>query len=417
MHHRKISRVDVRPVIRSLRMGLLLLVCAVLLTGVAGAGWLGAPRVRADGRMRVANPTIESNFRQNFIFRIEASSQDSKIKSASVLLRERGSDDAARLRLPKFDPAAELSLEYVWETDGFSTPPWQVYFYRWELIDEAGNRFQSDEYETEMVDTTRDWRKLEGNGVTVYWYEQDDEFGELILRAAEVGLEYVAKATNFTPTENLRVIIYNTQEEFCSYWSVLACKSWIGGVTEGTITVQWFRPESIDYLLYSMIPHELAHAFLNMRIGSRRFAVPRWFNEGQAMNAEVASKGDELQRVREMAQIGQLERLALLDAQTTITYDQYERVGDWYAVATSLVYFLYERFGTEVLGKIVDGVAEDKSFDEAFEVATGWTLDEYELEWRKWLGVTAPPPTLAPTETLPAFFPSPTFAPTRTPKP
>lgn len=401
---------------RVLRNGVLILMCVVL-AATASAAWLQAPSARADGKMRVANPTTESNFRKNFIFRIEASSQDSKIKSASLVVRERGSKDGMRMRLPKFEPAAALVLEYVWETDDISTPPWQVYFYRWELVDEAGERFESDEYEMEMVDTTRDWRKLEGKGVTVYWYEQDDEFGELILRAAETGVDYVSKATNFTPTENLRVIIYNTQEEFCSYWAALACKDWYGGVTEGTITVQWFRPQNMEYLLYSMIPHEIAHAFLNMRIGSRTFAVPRWFNEGQAMNAEVASKSYELQRVREMAQIGQLERLALLDAQTTITYDQLERVGDWYAVATSLVYFLYERFGTEVLGKIIDGMAEDKTFEEAFEAATGWTLDEYELEWRKWLGVTVPLPTLAPTETLPAFRPSPTFAPTRTPKP
>jgi hypothetical protein len=168
-----------------------------------------------------------------------------------------------------------------------------------------------------------------------------------------------------------------------------------------------------------MIPHELAHAFLNLRAGGRTFGIPRWFNEGQAVNAEIGGVARELARARELAQLGQLERLPLLDAQTTITADQFGLVSDWYATSASLVYFLYEEFGTSVLGKIVDGMVEDEErrFEEAFEAATGWTLDEFEIAWRAWLGVTAPPPTLVPTETLPAFFPSPTFAPTRTPRP
>ena len=372
--------------------------------------------VLAAGNVEVTNTTTESNFRRNFIFRAKATSADSKIVSAAVLLRERGLKHADRLKLDKFEPASEIDLEYVLDTRGLTTPPWQVIYYRWEIITDSGETFTSDEQESEYADNTRDWQHIDGEGVSFYWYDQPREFAEQMLKTAELGYQHVSKATGYHPPYTIRVVLMNSQADYCTFWEVYTCKDWYAANTFNTITVQYLLDGHLDYVQYEVIPHELAHAFLHARLSERVFGIPNWFNEGQAVNNEVAPITQYLQRVREIAQEGKLERLQFMEAQATITQDRLERVSDWYATSTSLVAFLYERFGTEVLGKIVDGMADGDNFEEAFTAATGWTLDEYELEWRTWLGLTDPPPTLLPEPTL-AMFPSPTFVPTKTPKP
>ncbi|MBX3062111.1 MAG: hypothetical protein KF726_03995 [Anaerolineae bacterium] len=371
--------------------------------------------VKAESDVTFENPQTESNFRQNLIFQITVKSRDAKIVSAVLLLRERGTETYSRYRVDSFAAATQVDLVYVEDTVGFTTPPWQVLIYQWEVVDEAGNKFRSEEMTTEYADHTRDWQKLEGKGVTVYWYDQPVEFGQLVLASAEKGYSFVSAATNFQPTDNIRIAVYNTQSDYCSYWAQLTCKEWYGATTHNTVVVTQDFPDERAYLLDSIIPHELAHAFLHMRVGNNFISIPNWFNEGQAMNNEIASIEPQLERVRELAALGQIGRLALLEGQTSITRDEFNAVSDWYATATSLIYFLYEQFTPAILGKILDGVAADKSFEQAFEDATGWTLEQYELKWRAWLGITAPPPTFVPTETMPAFFATPTFVPTKAP--
>jgi hypothetical protein len=393
----------------------LVITVSVLLAAITVAS--PEPPVRAAGKMEIVNSSTESNFRENFIFRATATSAESKIVSASLLIRQRGSGNSGRSRHERFEPANEVKLEYVLETRTLTTPPWQVLTYQWEIVNEAGEKFTSEPIETEYADNTRAWQRKEGKGVTFFWYDQPESFADGMLLAAETGFEYVSKATGFTPAYNIRVVLYNSQAEYCSYWAVFECKDWYGATTHQTVTVQYLIPNQLNYVVNEVIPHELAHAFLHARLEDRVFAIPNWFNEGQAVNNELASVAAYVQRTRDIARLGQLERLEFMESRTTITYDEASRVSDWYATATSLVTFLYERFEPSILGKIVDRVAEGKTFEEAFTEATNWTLVEYEIEWRKWLGLSELPPTLIPTETLPAFFPTPTFAPTKTPNP
>lgn len=390
---------------------------ALLITSLIFAHVTFNPQpVRAAGKMEVTQISTESNFRQNFIFRAKAKSTGSKIVSAAVLIRERGITHTARLKVEKFDPAEEIDLEYMMDTRRLTTPPWQVMYYQWEIRDEAGEIYTSDEQETEYADNTRKWQHIDGDGVSFYWYDQSEAFAKKMLRTAEMGYQHVSAATGYQPPYTIRVVLMNSQADYCTFWAIYECKDWYAANTFNTITVQYLIEGQFDYVQYEVIPHELAHAFLHARLNEHVFGIPNWFNEGQAVNNEVAPIDQYLERVREIAREGKLERLQFMEAQATITQDQLSRVSDWYATATSLVAFLYERFGTEVLGKIVDEMSDGKTFEEAFTASTGWTLDEYEIEWRTWLGLTEPPPTLLPEPTL-QMFPSPTFVPTKTPKP
>jgi len=387
--------------------------CAVVLAAVLG----GMPnRVAADSPIKVIDQKVESKFRRSLTFHIKAQSTAGKIIKATLFQRSRGTDLAVGKRSDPFTPASAVDVQYVWDTTDVTTPPWQVIVYRWELTDDAGNVYNTPDTTTEMSDDTRDWQKLTDGKVAVYWYDQKESFGKQLLSAAQRGFAHVAKATGHTPDGELRVVMYNNQEDFCTFYAPRACKDWVAGVTFGSLTVQWLESENPDFVVYQVVPHELAHAFLHDWLGQRISAIPNWFNEGQAVNNELAGLDTELARARRLARNGKLERLAFMEARDTIGQDDLQLTADWYAQATSLVMYLYERYGLDSLGKIVAKVKDGKTFEDAFKAATGVTLDEFELGWRNWLGAKGPVATIPPTPEL-SFPPSPTYEPTSTPVP
>jgi len=389
--------------------------------------------VRADdGPITVKDETTESLFRQSLTFKITAKSTAGKINSARLFLRSRAFGSNVASRPDKFEPAAEVTLTYQQKTANMTTPPWQTFTYQWEITDDAGNTFRTQETKGEYEDKTRDWQKLSDGKVAVYWYGRDDAYGQQLLDSAHKGFDHISRATGFAPDEELRVVAYNTQDDFCSFQAPRDCLSWVGGLAFGSVVVGWMdedwavqraiekdptcnadcqqtaRDKELSWFMESLVPHELSHAFLNYWLGPRIRVIPRWFNEGQAVNNELTGVDKELARVREIAQTGTLERLRLMDAQATITRNKYDAVTDWYATATSLVAFLYEKWGLESLGKIVSLINDQKNFEAALKEVTGLSVDEYELAWRNWLGVTTIPAT---------FVPSPVFTFPATPTP
>lgn len=368
----------------------------------------------ADGSITISEHSTESNFRRTFIFHVKASAATGKIVSARLYWHIRAVDNSTVTQLPKFAPTAEVSLDYTLDTRTMTTPPWQVVIYRWELLDDAGNTFTSPDYEGEFSDTTRQWQKLSDGKVTVYWYDHDQDYGQELFSVAEQGYQHVVKATGYTPTGDLRIVLYNGQDDFCSFYAPGDCLNWIGGQTYNSLTVQWLKPNDDfdkEYVFMQTIPHELAHAFLRYWMGPRVSTIPIWFDEGQAVNNQIEGIDEAIARARDIARGGRLERLAFINARGTITRNQHAVVTEWYAQATSLVAFLYDRFGTDILGKIITRINNGMGFEKAFTDATGLTMDEFELAWRDWLGATGVMATIAPTMTFPPFPPTPTYPP------
>ncbi len=389
------------------RYFLIVLICLVLTTAFQGVTY----SVRADdGPITVLSQSTESHFRESFIFHVRARSTAGNIVKARIIWQQSAIDANIAHPIPDFDPAPEVTLEYTWQTAFETTPPWQIIFYRWEFTDSAGNVYRTDRTRAEISDDTHKWQTLSDDKVRVYWYDQSQAFGKELLAAAQRGYAHVVKATGYTPQEELRIVIYNDQDSFCSIFRMGGCQSWYAGVTLGSITIEWLE-EDQRFVMYQVVPHELAHAFLNDWLGGRVDALPRWFNEGQAVNNELEGLQDEITQARRLAQFSLLTRLPLLDASAVEGRDSALLVARWYAQAASLVAFLYDRWGLDSLGKIVEQVKAGSRFEDALTGYTGLSMDDFELAWRAWLGATEPPPTIFPTPTFMPFPPTPTSEP------
>jgi hypothetical protein len=364
-----------------------------------------APRhAQTKGPISIIAQSTKSVFRKSMTFTLKAKSTAGQIVSVRLFTRLPNQTQENIASVNGISPTREISAELVWDTQQSSIPPWLLMRYQWELKDSAGNVFKTPLATAEFKDDTRAWVKLSDGKVAVFYYQQSQKFGKDLFSAAQKAYKYIAKATGHTPFTEIRVVVFNNQDDFCAFHAANNCVQWAWGETHPGITAQWIdsvRDPSRRYLLGEAIPHELAHAFLREWAGVRLSDIPAWFDEGQAVNNQLVGIDDYVERARRLAKANKLRRINAMGLLTQIPPDNLDMIADWYAQSTSMVYYLYKQWGTESLGKLINHMIYGDTFNNAWKKVTGLTLDEFEVRWRKWVGATGPLPTLRPTPTVP----------------
>jgi hypothetical protein len=366
--------------------------------------------VTAQEPIVVLSQSTESVFRKSLTFNIKVKSSAGEIVSVRLLRRFPSQRSEQVERITDFTPAPEVTLKHVWETEADTIPPWQAISYRWEFLDSVGNLYKTQPATAEFADKTFDWKRRTDGKVAVFYYDQDEKFGQALFSAAQQGYAHILKATGHTPEYEIRVVIYNDQAAFCTFYAFRGCRDWVGGQTYAGITVQWISrkddPE-FRYLFKQLVPHELAHAFLGEWIKNGLSGVPSWFDEGQAMNNELEGLDKEVERARGLASVNLLRRVTEMGSPSDITAGDIEEIRNWYAQAAALVAFLYERWGEDSLGKIITKVNQGKKFYAALQEHTGLTIYEFEAQWRQWIGAAKLAPTPTAVEATPTVDPFP----------
>jgi hypothetical protein len=375
-----------------------------------------------DDKIQAADPitlishSVESKYRESITFHASAKSNAGKITSYQVILKDFFGLPRVLLCNGAPIPAEQLDLECTWDTSKGIFPPWLSFTYIWEITDSARNILKTPDLQGEYADETHPWKSLEDERVKVYWYSNED--GANILAAAQAGFKHVAELTGFTPQSQIRIVFYSNANDYRTVFpDTPAHLGRFAGLSFGPIIVQ-FLGGGGGTSLKSVVPHELGHSFLFFRLANKRADIPTWFNEGQASNCEPQDYIDDaLYVARRLAFSGKLIPLADMDQRYTELV-MYNKSVDWYSQSSSMITFLYETFGTDSLGQIVDEMNQGKVFDEAFQAVTGWTLDIFELQWKAWLMRNPPTPTAVDHSVItvePIFPPTPDYSATAAP--
>lgn len=372
----------------------LTLILAIILHGASASAAQGSP-------IHVVEQTTESHFPDELLFRLRVRSDAGDITSA-VLYIQVGWEDSRRLvPAEPFVPAPEVEVTAIWRTSGETVPPFVEITYNWEVVDRSGAKLVTDPVRTEYTDFTHDWQRLEDEHVIVFWYDQSERFGQELFRAAQEAYEHVARVTGTATEWPIRVVIYNNQRDFCAFYAPRSCEAWVGGQTFSGITVQWGT--DLDWFIYDVVPHELAHVFYGEIFRDTWITVPTWFNEGIAVYNERTDHAEEMQMVRSAAEQGKLEPLSVMTRGGGVAHGE---VGLWYAVAYSLVAYIADAYGEETLGELILTLADNVPFEEALARTTGLDMVQLEMEWRAWLGYpvkSVPTPVTLPTMAVTPF--------------
>ncbi len=129
-----------------------------------------------------------------------------------------------------------------------------------------------------------------------------------------------------------------------------------------------------------VVPHEVGHIMIARAVGRALPSLPLWTNEGIAeyVAGETSTHVDPVW-VRAVGRGAALE-LAELDGAIA---ERGEGSGLAYAEAASLVNFLVNRHGEEVIADLLRSLARTHDFEASLQEVTGGSIEELETTWRR----------------------------------
>ncbi len=188
------------------------------------------------------------------------------------------------------------------------------------------------------------------------------------------------------PDRRIRLILAPTRARFDSLTRG-RLPSWSEGAAfpdRSTIVLLSDRP---TVRLSGALRHELAHVALRWRVGR---PLPLWFEEGYA--AVAAGEWDRLDALHLNWQVARGVRMDLDEVDQALRADQAD-AATAYALATTAVLLLDRWGGAQGLGRLIDRLAAEPTFDAALRATYHMTEGDFEVRWQRdvaarygWLG-------------------------------
>ncbi|NJL34669.1 MAG: hypothetical protein HC893_13455 [Chloroflexaceae bacterium] len=261
--------------------------------------------------------------------------------------------------------------------------------YRWIVRDTAGNVLETEPQLVTYQDTRFPWQERTDRGVTVYWYEGGDAFGDELIGTAGRALDRLQAELGATVTDPIKIYIYANGADMRDALRSNSVE-WVGGQAFPSlgIVLGIVAPGNIAEAR-RIIPHELSHQVLHQALDNPYGGWPLWFDEGLAVfNQETpdASFPVMLDEAARNAELIPLEALAASFPADT------ERALLSYAQSGSVLAYIINEYGTEAIREMSDGFREAEPVEEVIQDVFGKTIDEFDAEWRS----TLPAPRVAP---------------------
>lgn len=165
--------------------------------------------------------------------------------------------------------------------------------------------------------------------------------------------------------------------------------SWVRGYVRGgnVVLLPARVPAYPNRSLEAVLLHEIAHVLIDRAADGR--TVPRWFHEGLALYAARGYVLEDRSRVLWSTLRGRRSAVNRLEENFASGPASAARA---YAFSGAFVRFLIDRYGNDLPGGALEGVAEGRSFPNAFRRAAGTGLADAERSfyrqvdfWNRWV--------------------------------
>jgi len=201
----------------------------------------------------------------------------------------------------------------------------------------------------------------------------DQQLGQQILTTLEGLYTQLTNEVTSRPPAMIAVILYPDQ----TYFDITRAASWSGAMFDGKIRVPTKGLSSVTPDLNATLKHELTHAF----IAPLPQDCPAWFNEGVAQLQEGQSAAGVRKMLAALRQSERLIPLKRLEETFAGFSDNAAEIA--YAEGLSATGFLVAQSGKASIRNILDLMAQNYNFENAFKTATTRTLAEFELAWQR----------------------------------
>jgi tetratricopeptide (TPR) repeat protein len=196
----------------------------------------------------------------------------------------------------------------------------------------------------------------------------DYRLGQQILTTLESLYRHLSNELVSQPPATIAVIVYPDQ----AYFDVTQVPSWAGGHYDGKIRLPIKGLASVTPELSLVLVHELTHSFISSLPGR---GCPTWFHEGLAQLEEGRSVSNSLQK--------QSRLIPLKELTGSLVMLNNSDAGLAYLESLSALEYLTSLRGRSVVRGILDLMAKNYSFENAFRAVTQMTVSQFETSWEQ----------------------------------
>ncbi|NLG29368.1 MAG: hypothetical protein GX557_15770 [Chloroflexi bacterium] len=338
--------------------------------------------VAADASIVVVSAENSYRFSESLTFELQVRSTSPL--SEVVLFYGRVKAPLVRRIYPEVPTGTEATLRYEEELERGQFAPGTVFRVWWELRNAAGEVLVTEPVTFEYAETTQDWQMLSGERVDLYWYGNREQAAREYMQVAEAALTRLEIEIGVGVGRRVKVYVYNSDRDMS-----VAVASRSDSYDAMTTTLGVAVDDDTMLLLGSdsdadiTLAHELSHIVVGIATDNPYSAIPRWLDEGLAMNAQ-----GRLDTRNERALERAIEADALLSIRSMSSYSgKAEEVDLWYAEAYSVVSHMLDEYGPASVRELLTVFSAGAHQEDALRQVLGIGLDDLDRQWRTSLGL------------------------------
>jgi peptidase MA superfamily protein len=384
------------------------LVSLVLLVIAVAAGLFVAPTRPASADIEVVTNAASNRFPDGIQFSLFFSSYS---PPTDVRLRFRILPDGVNATAsPECTEGRVMNCQTVVGNIGetYMVPGAEV-VYSWQVTDEAGGRFETEEMTVVYEDSRFEWQELTQGNITVHYYFGDQESQQAVLNAATETMDRFTALLNTTIDFPVKIWVYQTAQDM---QPAVASRRGQGNdntiQTLGEVGASDTALVSRDTEFLDIVRHEIAHVVTRAATRGHIVDVPVWVNEGMSTYSQRNLLPNEEAALSSAIDRNSVLPITSLGASARGTGSV---VSLFYAQSGSIVAYMIDVLGEDKWGEFIAAMARDTP-EGALQAVYGLDLIGLENAWREAVGLppfdpAAPTPDLSQNQAPP---PTPTVA-------
>lgn len=277
-----------------------------------------------------------------------------------------------------FEPSTSVQATWTWDMRLASLPPGAGITYWWKVRDAGGATVETAPVSINFNDDRFEWRHIESDEVTLFWYIGDEAFAQTLLDVCDEAIETLSADVGASVDRRIVVYIYSSAADLRE--AMVHAQEWTGGVafTDYGIVAIGIGPGDMEWGARSL-RHELSHLVVHRLIFGPFGYLPTWVDEGLAMHNEGEPASVFVTVLQQAVLNDSLFSLRTLNGPfSSDTQKAYLA----YAQSASVVSYLLDTYGAESMHELLMLLARGETADFALTQSYGSGLDDIEAAWR-----------------------------------